>query len=98
MRNKIVSRIHDLTATLIRQLSYCLQLGRARPSYPPSLPTRQLVLSACRGGRLTMRRPARLPRLSKRRQFLLLIRCQDLINLGHRRSADRRQLTHLAAF
>ena len=45
-----------------------------------------------------MRRSSRLPRLSQRRQFLLLIRCQDLIDLRHRGASDRGQLTHLAAF
>lgn len=45
-----------------------------------------------------MRRSSRLPRLPQRGQFLLLIRCQDLIYLRHCRASDRRQLTNLATF
>ena len=37
-------------------------------------------------------------RLPQRRQLLLLVRRQDLIDLRHRRASDGRQLAHLAAF
>ena len=47
---------------------------------------------------LTGRGPlmCRMPRLLQGRQFLLLIRRKDLIDLGHRRAADRRELAHFA--
>ena len=90
MRNKMVSRIHDFIAR--RAASSMHRAGVFRP--PGSLASSQRPPAALS----LMRRSSRLPRLPQRGQFLLLIRCQDLIDLRHRRASDRRQLTHLAAF